>query len=224
LINTHIHLDFREVKHSLLSPQIVIVPSIGRQNWEKVSIYKYFALGIHPWHVEEHLDFDLKLLENEIRKKSPIAIGECGLDFSSKRKFNCQKQVRFFKYQINLARKFKLPIIIHSVKSNYEVIKHLKGSSNCGVIHAFYGSQEEADKLISIGFYLGIGHAVLKKNYQKMKSIIQTCPIEKILIETDDNDPEDLPKIASKISSIKGLSYDETVLICDKNAKKLFGI
>ena len=104
------------------------------------------------------------------------------------------------------------------------MIKHLKGSSNCGVIHAFYGSQEEADKLISIGFYLGIGHAVLKKNYQKMKSIIQTCPIEKILIETDDNDPEDLPRIASKISSIKGLSYDETVLNCDNNAKKLFGI
>ena len=75
-----------------------------------------------------------------------------------------------------------------------------------------------------MGFFLGIGHAILKKNFPKMENIILTCPMNKILVETDDDNPEDLTKIASKIASIKGLSYDETVLRCDKNAKKLFGI
>ena len=104
------------------------------------------------------------------------------------------------------------------------MISHLSKRDNYGVIHGFYGSPEEANKFTSMGFFLGIGHAILKQNYLKMESIIQTCPMNKILIETDDHNPGDLTKIASKISSIKGLSYDEMVLNCDKNAKKLFGI
>jgi len=104
------------------------------------------------------------------------------------------------------------------------VIGHLSKRDNYGVIHGFYGSPEEANKFTSMGFFLGIGHAILKPNYLKMESIIQTCPMDKILIETDDDNPDDITKIASKISSIKGLSYDEMVLNCDNNAKKLFGI
>jgi len=104
------------------------------------------------------------------------------------------------------------------------VISHLSETDNYGVIHGFYGSLEEVNKFTSMGFFLGIGHAILKQNYLKMESIVQTCPMDRIVIETDDDNPGDLAKIASKISFIKGLSYDETILICDNNAKKLFGI
>jgi len=224
MINTHAHLDFDEVKNFDFSTEETIVPSIGKENWSNVALFDFFALGIHPWYVCQHSDFDLDLLEIQIKKKKPIAVGECGLDFSSNHKSNQLKQIHFFKRQLHLAQKNNLPVIIHSVKANYEVISQLNERDNYGVIHGFYGSPEEANKFTSLGFFLGIGHAILKQNYLKMESIIQTCPMDKILIETDDDNPGDLTKIASKISSIKGLSYDETVLNCDNNAKKLFGI
>ena len=224
MINTHAHLDFDEVKNFDFSTEETIVPSIGKENWSKVALFDFFALGIHPWYVDQHSDLDLDLLEIQIKKNKPIAVGECGLDFSSNRKSNQFKQIHFFKRQLYLAKANNLPVIIHSVKANHEVISNLSGTSNYGVIHGFYGSPEEAKKLISMGFFLGIGHAILKKNFPKMENIILTCPMNKILVETDDDNPEDLTKIASKIASIKGLSYDETVLRCDKNAKKLFGI
>ncbi|NBQ34728.1 MAG: TatD family deoxyribonuclease [Gammaproteobacteria bacterium] len=224
MINTHAHLDFDEVKNFDFSTEETIVPSIGKENWRKVTLFDFFALGIHPWYVDQHSDLDLDLLEIQIKKNKPIAVGECGLDFSLNHKSNHLKQVYFFKHQLHLAQKNNLPVIIHSVKANHEVISHLSERDNCGVIHGFYGSPEEANKFTSMGFFLGIGHAILKQNYRKMESIIQICPMDKILIETDDGNPDDLTKIASKISSIKGLSYDETVLNCDNNAKKLFGI
>ena len=224
MINTHAHLDFDEVRNFDFSTEETIVPSIGKENWSKVALFDFFALGIHPWYVDQHSDFDLDLLEIQIKKNNPIAVGECGLDFSPNRKSNQLKQIHFFKRQLHLAQKNNLPVIIHSVKANHEVISHLNEKDNYGVIHGFYGSPEEAKKLTSMGFFLGIGHAILKPNHPKMESIIQTCPMDKILIETDDDNPGDLTKIAFKISLIKGLSYDETVLNCDKNAKKLFGI
>jgi len=126
VINTHIHLDFNRVKHSHLSAQTIIVPSVGKENWDKVCNYQHYALGIHPWYIEKHSDSDLKLLENIIKRKKPIAIGECGLDFSLKRKLSRKNQLHFFKHQIELALMFDLPLIIHSVKSNNEVIENLK--------------------------------------------------------------------------------------------------
>ena len=224
MINTHIHIDFNRVKRSHLSAQTIIVPSVGKENWDKVCNYQHYALGIHPWYIEKHSDSDLKLLENIIKRKKPIAIGECGLDFSLKRKLSRKNQLHFFKHQIELALMFDLPLIIHSVKSNNEVIENLKTRKNFGVIHGFYGSQEEMIKFISMGFFIGIGHSILQDNFKKMKSIVQSCPLDRILIETDDKDPENLSKIALRVSLIKGLSYDETVLACDRNAKKLFGI
>ena len=224
MINSHIHLDFAEIKNSSIDDKECIVPSIGCQNWKAVQRYKFHALGIHPWYVNQHSDYDLELLKVQIQKKRLIAIGECGLDFTKKHVSNKFKQIYFFRRQLNLAKENNLPVIIHSVKANYEVIDNLNTRDNYGVIHGFYGSLEEVNKLTSLGFFLGIGHAILKQNYLKMESIIQICPMDKILIETDDGNPGDLTKIASKISSIKGLSYDETVLNCDNNAKKLFGI
>ena len=125
MINTHAHLDFDEVKNFAFSTEKTIVPSIGKENWSKVALFDFFALGIHPWYVDQHSDLDLELLEIQIKKNKPIAVGECGLDFSPNRKSNQLKQIHFFKHQLHLAQKNNLPVIIHSVKANHEVISHL---------------------------------------------------------------------------------------------------
>jgi len=88
MINTHAHLDFDEVKNFDFSTEETIVPSIGKENWSKVALFDFFALGIHPWYVDQHSDLDLDLLEIQIKKNKPIAVGECGLDFSPNHKSN----------------------------------------------------------------------------------------------------------------------------------------
>ena len=74
MINIHAHLDFNEVKNFDFSTEETIVPSIGKENWSKVVLFDFFALGIHPWYVEQHSDFDLDLLEIQIKKTNQLRL------------------------------------------------------------------------------------------------------------------------------------------------------
>ena len=157
MLNSHIHLDFDNVKTPSPSTTGVIIPSTGKENWDSViacchsNKNSYFALGIHPWFVKDHQMIDLYDLEVKIEKEKPIAIGECGLDYVKVKDQNTQRF--FFDEQVALATRFDLPLIIHSVHATEDVTDLLKSySKSRGVIHAYSGSLQQAENLLKINF------------------------------------------------------------------------
>ncbi len=223
MINSHAHLDFDNM-HSVAQNAVAIVPSVGKQNWSDVQMYPYFALGIHPWFSEFHTDQDLNYLEYLIKCNNPIAIGECGLDYI--KDINKEQQLHIFTSQLVLAEKYKLPVIIHSVKATEDVIFLLKKYPKVkGEIHGFSGSEEQAKTLINMGFYLGFGMQITNPKSTRLKSVVKNLSLESILIETDDHsNPNELSLIVEEISQLKQISQEEVIYQCDNNAINLFNL
>jgi len=223
MINSHAHLDFDNM-NSVAENAVAIVPSIGKQNWIDVQMYPYFALGIHPWMVESHSQDDLDYLEYLIKCNNPVAIGECGLDYL--KDINKDIQLHVFKFQLELADRYSLPIIIHSVKATEDVLFLLKQYPQTkGEIHGFSGSESQAQQLTNLGFYLGFGLQILNQKSTKIRQIVKNCPLEFILIETDDHqNPNDLQQVAKEISKLKEIPIDTVITQCDNNAISLFNL
>lgn len=223
MINSHAHLDFEEVT-GIAENAVAIVPSIGRDNWTKVQMYPYFALGIHPWMVEYHQQQDLADLEYLIKCSNPIAIGECGLDYI--RNIDKKQQLHFFVSQLEMAQKYNLPVIIHAVKSTEDVIFLLKKYPKVvGEIHGFFGSEQQANTLVKMGFYLGFGLQIISQKSTRLQKIVKNLPIKSLLIETDDHpNAQDLSLVAEEIAELKQISVEKLVEQCDNNAISLFGL
>ena len=230
MLNSHIHLDFDNVNTPSAATTGAIVPSTGKENWDSVinccskDDNRHFALGIHPWFLENHQMIDLYDLEIKIEEEKPIAVGECGLDYLKVTDQNTQRV--FFDEQILLANRNKLPLIVHAVRATEDATDLLKSHANSrGVIHAYSGSLEQAKRLIDIGFYLGFGAKLTDKHAYKLHDIVKYIPSEFILIETDDNqDSDSLIKVAERIAKIKKLDVEEAIAQCDNNARALFNL
>ncbi|CAC9598869.1 Putative deoxyribonuclease YjjV [uncultured Gammaproteobacteria bacterium] len=223
MINSHAHLDFDSM-NSIAQNAIAIVPSIGHQNWTDVQMYPYFAFGIHPWLVEIHTQQDLEHLEYLIKCNNPVAVGECGLDYI--KNSDKETQLHFFTSQLSIAEKYGLPIIIHAVKATEDVIFLLKKYPKVtGEIHGFSGSEAQAQQLTKMGFYLGFGMQIINQKSSKIRQIVKNCPLEFILIETDDHpNPNDLQLVAEEISLLKQIPIDTVISQCDNNAITLFNL
>jgi len=203
---------------------VAIVPSIGKQNWIDVQMYPYFSLGIHPWLAEAHTQHDLDHLEYLIKCNNPVAIGECGLDYI--KEIDKKTQLHFFTSQLSMAEKYGLPVVIHAVKSTEDVIFLLKKHPKIkGEIHGFSGSETQAQLLTRMGFYLGFGMQITNQKSTRLRQIVKNCPLEFILIETDDHsNPNELGLVAQAIAELKQISLDEVVMQCDNNAINLFNL
>ena len=223
MINSHAHLDFEQM-HAIANNAVAIIPSVGRQNWTDVQLYPYFALGIHPWVVDQHHQNDIEQLEYLLKCTNPIAIGECGLDYL--KPIDKKIQLHFFLSQLELAERYDLPVIIHAVKATEDVIFLLKKHPKIkGEIHGFSGSEAQAQTLTKLGFYLGFGMQILNHKSTKLRNIAKNCPLEFMLIETDDhNNPNDLTLVAEEIANLKQISLDAVVSQCDNNAINLFNL
>ncbi len=223
MINSHAHLDFDAMQASAQNAT-AIVPSVGRQNWTDVQIYPYFALGIHPWSADAHTQHDLTQLEYLIKCNNPVAIGECGLDYT--RDIDKDWQLKCFITQLELAEKYHLPVIIHAVKSTEDVIFLLKRHPKIlGEIHGFSGSQEQANTLIKMGFYLGFGLQITNPQSTKLRAMVANLPLESLLIETDDHEnPNDLILVAQEMAALQQTSVEDVIAQCDHNAISLFNL
>lgn len=223
MINSHAHIDFASVQQ-YNTTNVCIVPSVGKLNWKEVSTFTHYSYGIHPWYLDDHTVNDLDLLEIYIKSSSPIAIGECGLDYINSG--DKKKQQTFFELQLELAKKYRLPVIIHAVRSTEEVILTLKRFPNItGEIHGFSGSYSQAKTLISMGFLLGFGMQLINSSSTKLRSLLINVPIESILIETDDHhNPNDIHLVAKTISELRCLPLEKITEQCDNNAISLFNI
>jgi len=230
MINSHIHLDFDSVKSPSKTTTGVIVPSTGKDNWENIISWcssvnnRYFALGIHPWFIDEHQMLDLYSLEIRIEDEKPVAVGDCGLDYIKVKDRN--KQRYFFDEQVALATRFDLPLIIHSVQATEDVSDLLKSySKSHGVIQAYSGTLQEAKILMKMNFLFGFGHNLSNPHAYKLHDIVKFLPLESILIETDDHkNPDELIQVAERVARIKKITVEQVIAQCDQNARTLFNL
>jgi TatD DNase family protein len=198
LIDTHCHLDdssFDADRVQVLDYaqqngiHIQIIPAIDIHSWERIkkicSQFKnlYAAYGLHPCYV--HQPADINALESWLSQEKPIAIGECGLDYFISDADRVQQQC-FFERQLALAQIFDLPVIIHARRAVDDAIKNIhKFKKLRGVVHSFAGSEQQAKQLINSGFLLGFGGTITYPRANRLRKLIQTLPLESILLETD---------------------------------------
>ncbi|AGH81770.1 TatD-related deoxyribonuclease [Psychromonas sp. CNPT3] len=201
-IDSHCHLDFNCFSKSLLTllnklqkKEItkVLIPGTQANAWEQLAQLSqkheiiYYALGLHPHFLHTYEAGDLlklKILLKEAPKKC-VALGEIGLDkFATATSL---EQETIFREQLQLAEKFKLPIILHCVKKQGRVLEILKSShfSQGGVYHGFSGSLEVANEFISLGFKLGIGGLITNPKAKKIRECVAHLPLTSFVLETD---------------------------------------
>ncbi|MCI1695348.1 TatD family hydrolase [Aneurinibacillus aneurinilyticus] len=199
----------------------------------------YTAIGWHPQDAKTLTDEDLAWIEKLASEEDKVvAIGEIGLDYywdtSPK---DIQQDV--FRKQIRLARKLKLPIIIHDRDAHQDILDILreeKAEEVGGIMHCFSGSPEMARQCIDMNFYISLGGPVTFKNAKKPKEVAEMVPLERLLIETDcpyltpepyrgkRNESAYVRYVAEKIAELKNISFEQLAEITTANAKNLFHI
>jgi len=199
--------------------------------------FMYAAVGLHPDEVGDLSEERFGILKAQCQKEKVVAVGEIGLDYYWDNESH-DVQKKWFVRQLELAREFDLPVIIHSRDAAEDTLKVMKehGRGLRGVIHCFSYSKELAEEYVKMGFCIGIGGVVTFKNGKKLKEVAEVVPLERILLETDcpylapepyrgkRNSSLYIPHIAQAIADIKGITYEEVVEQTEKNGKELFAI
>lgn len=200
LIDSHCHLDddrFDATRDAVLARASaagvarIVIPATTANRWDKIRQLcaqvdgLYPAYGLHPMFVEQHQLVHLRDLDAWLEREKPVAVGECGLDFfRSRRDEKWQKQL--FSEQLELARKHRLPVIVHARKALDDVIALLRRhAGHGGVVHSFAGSEQQARQLHDLGFRLGIAATVGFERAQKLRRVVAAMPEEALLLESD---------------------------------------
>lgn len=194
-------------------------------------------IGLHPTSVKEDYKEELKEIEATISSRKFFGIGETGIDLYWDKTF-INEQIDSFTFQIELAIQHQLPIVIHSRKSLNEIIsilKKYKNKSLTGIFHCFPGNIREAEQIIDMGFYMGIGGVVTYKN-STMAEVVRHFDLSHVVLETDApyltpvpfrgkrNESSYIPLIAEYIAQLKSINIEEVAEKTTANAKKLFGL
>ena len=205
-------------------------------NVELCKIYDnlFMTVGYHPSEVNKLNNSDFLLLEEQIcnNKNKIIGIGEIGLDYHYG-KDDKKLQIEAFKKQISIAKKYNLPVVIHTRDAMQDTYNILKDSGVIGVIHCFSGSEEMANKFIKLGFYLGIGGVVTFSN-SKLAEVVKNIDLSHIILETDSpylspfrgkrNEPKNIKVIAEKIALIKGMGGKDVAQSTSNTVVRLFDL
>ncbi len=180
----------------------------------------FYSIGIHPWYIDENrIDEDLKIIEKKLQTQNCLAIGECGLDKRIEVPFDLQISV--FEKQLELAEKFKKPVVIHCVAAFQEVmaIKKRMKINVPMIIHGFSKNNQLAEQLISTGFYLSFGKYLLKN--PDLKTVFQNVPNDRFFLETDTIE-ESIEQVYELASEYKGLNLRELKEVILSNYRSLF--
>jgi len=251
MIDTHAHLyseQFASDRFTMLERAIeqgitrIIMPNVDSTTIEgmlelehRFSNLCYPAMGLHPCHVKKDFEKELYVVEEWLFKRPFTAVGEIGLDLYWD-KTHFEEQQEAFLIQLAWAKQLHLPAIVHTRSCMDETIALLEKAQDgtlTGVVHCFSGNLAQAEKIIGLGFYVGIGGVV---TYPKggLDSVIPHIPLEKIVLETDApylapvphrgkrNESSYLPLIAERIAELRGVGLTDVVNATDRNTKHLF--
>ena len=245
--DTHCHLfseyydDILEIinlsKENFVN-RMIVSGCDGKSNEEVLALINhkeiYGTLGIHPEAVHNYTENDLEFIEENIKLEKIVAIGEIGLDYHYE-KDSKNEQIKLFEYQLKLAEKYNLPVVVHSREATMDTIDCLKKYKVRGVIHSFSGSLEIARTYIEMGFVLGINGVVTFKNCHLI-DVIKEIGVHNIVLETDSpyltpvplrgkrNDPSKIRIIADYVCSACNIEFDNLVTITDENVARVFDI
>ncbi len=201
--DTHCHFDFPpftgDEEHSLAlaaeaGVRKIIVPAIEAGHFNRVLALAqnypalYAALGMHPIVIEKHDETGLAALEDLLRQKPEklIAIGEIGLDlYREDPQFD--KQEFILSEQLKLAKRYDLPVLLHSRRTHDKLALHLKRHNlhRTGVVHGFAGSLQQAERFIAMGYRIGVGGTITYPRASKTRDVMARLPLSSLLLETD---------------------------------------
>ncbi|MES2647138.1 MAG: TatD family hydrolase [Bacteroidota bacterium] len=195
----------------------------------------FAMMGLHPCSVNEKYKKELAIVEDWLAVRKFPAIGEIGLDFYWDKTYTSE-QFEAFHFQIDLALKYQLPIVIHTrdaMPETIAVVKQYAGKNLRGIFHCFSGTFEQAMEIIEAGFYLGIGGVVTYKN-GGLAEVVERIPLEHLVLETDApyltpvpfrgkrNESSYLIYIAEKLADIYKLPLSDIVNTTSLNAEHIF--
>lgn len=253
LFDTHAHLNADDYKDDLeevikrakdAGVSNIVVVGFDRKTIEKTMElvekydYIYGCIGWHPVDAIDCTEEDLRWIEYLCAHPKIVAFGEIGLDYHWD-KSPRDIQQRLFRRQIQLAKKVKLPIMIHTrdaIEDTIKILQEEHAEEVGGIMHCFSGSVETAKQCLKMNFYISLGGPVTFKNARKPKEVAKEIPLNRLLIETDcpylaphpfrgkRNEPAYVKLIAEHIATIKEISFEELATATTKNAKTLFGI
>lgn len=197
----------------------------------------FLLMGLHPTSVKENYIEELEHVEEQFKKRKFFGVGEIGIDlYWDKSTLEIQKIA--FRKQIQLAKKYKLPIIIHcreAFDEIFDVLETEKDESLYGIFHCFTGTVEQAKKALSFGMKLGIGGVVTFKN-GKIDQFLKKIDLKHIVLETDSpylspvpyrgkrNESSYISLVCKKLAEIYGKTEEEIATITTQNSKDVFGI
>jgi TatD DNase family protein len=253
LFDTHVHLndeqyneDVNEVIERAQQEGVshMVVVGFDRKTIEKAMSlieeyeFLYAAIGWHPVDAIDMEEEDLNWIEELSSHPKVVALGEMGLDYHwDKSPHEIQKEV--FRKQIRLAKRVKLPIVIHNREATQDIVDILReedAQEVGGIMHCFSGSAEIAKECVDMNFYISLGGPVTFKNAKKPKDVAKEIPLDRLLIETDcpylaphphrgkRNEPAYVKLVAEQIAEIKEISIEEVARKTTDNAKRLFRI
>ena len=197
----------------------------------------FLMMGLHPTHVKIDYEKELTHVEEMLAQRKFVAIGEIGIDlYWDKSTLDIQKKA--FKHQIQLAKRYELPIVIHcrdAFDEIFEVLEDEKSDSLFGIFHCFTGTLEHARKAISYNMKLGIGGVVTFKN-GKIDQFMNQIELKHIVLETDSpylapkpyrgkrNESSYILKVLERLSEVYNVSQEKIAEITTQNSKEIFGI
>jgi TatD DNase family protein len=251
IIDTHTHLYLNQFKEDLddvlarakeSGVQKFIFPAIDSSHFDSMHNLQnkypneiYLMSGLHPTDVKENYKDELDFVVNSLKEYDYIAIGEIGIDLYWDKSFLKQQQ-EAFRFQIRLAMKHDLPIVIHC-RDAFDEIFEILNKENCdelrGIFHCFTGNIDQAKRAIDLGFILGIGGVVTFKN-GGIDKFLNQIDLKHIVLETDSpylapvpfrgkrNESSYIIYILEKLSEIYGISREKIAEITSKNAEKVF--
>lgn len=259
-IDTHCHLDAPEFDADRAAVRAAahcvgvghcVIPAVERSNWQAVRDLAHaqgdsYALGIHPLFTPQAGEGDLELLAQALaaQRGDPrlLAVGEIGLDFFVPG-LDAGRQLQFYRAQVQLARRFDLPVILHVRQSSDRLLQQLRATPvRGGIAHAFNGSAQQAQAFIALGFKLGFGGAVTYERALKLRRLATELPLEALVLETDApdipphwmyataeeraagqpqgrNSPVELPRIAAVVAALRGIDVETLAAATAANAR-----
>mgnify|MGYP001404049348 FL=1 len=253
IIDTHTHLyldQFKEDIDDVIANakengiKKFIFPAIDSSHYDSMHNLKkkysddiYLMSGLHPTDVKKNYKYELDFVVNSLKSHNYVAIGEIGIDLYWDKTY-LKEQQDAFRFQIKLAVKNDLPIVIHCRESFDEIFEILE-EENCdklrGVFHCFTGNINQAKKAIGLGFLLGIGGVVTFKN-GGIDKFINQIDLKHIVLETDSpylapvpfrgkrNESSYIIYVLEKLSELYQLPREEIASITTNNAEKMFSL
>ncbi|ATF94240.1 Uncharacterized deoxyribonuclease YjjV [Cedecea neteri] len=201
--DTHCHFDFPpftgdEERSLALAAEAgvrkIIVPAVEAERFKRVLALAqnypalYAALGMHPIVIEKHDEAGLAELEDLLRQKPEklIAIGEIGLDLYREDP-QLDRQEFILSEQLKLAKRYDLPVLLHSRRTHDKLALHLKRHNlpRTGVVHGFAGSLQQAERFIAMGYRIGVGGTITYPRASKTRDVMARLPLSSLLLETD---------------------------------------